>query len=171
VSRTPVPSGFRIESLSPQHNREGFSSGINALDTYLLKQVGQDVRRRVTSCFVLVADKENIAGYYTIAATSIILTDLPELMQRKLPLYPAVPATLMGRLAVDHRYRGRGFGALLLFDAFSRTLRSEIASYAFIVDAKDERAESFYEQYGFLRLQRGERRFFLPLSEIANLFT
>lgn len=171
MSHIPVPDGFRIEALSPRHNREGFSSGVDALDSYLLKQVGQDIRRRVTSCFVLITDAENIAGYYTIAATSIILIDLPEPMQRKLPHYPAVPATLMGRLAVDHRYRGRGFGTLLLFDAFSRTLRSEIASFAFIVDAKNERAESFYEQYGFLRLQRSDRRFFLTLSEIANLFT
>lgn len=168
---TPTPQGFRIEALSPRHKREEFTSGSGALDMYLLKQAGQDVRRHVTSCFVLIVSDENLAGYYTLAATSIVLTDLPESIQHKLPRYPAVPATLMGRLAVDHRYRGRGFGELLLFDAFSRTLRSEIASYAFVVDAKDERAESFYEQYGFLRLQRGEHRFFLPLSEIASIFT
>lgn len=76
----------------------------------------------------------------------------------------------MGRLAVHQKRRGRGFGELLLFDAFSRTLRSEIASYAFIVDAKDDAAHSFYEHYRFMALPSAGRRLFLPMAEIAALF-
>jgi GNAT superfamily N-acetyltransferase len=82
----------------------------------------------------------------------------------------ALPATLMGRLAVDHRRRGRGLGELLLFDAISRTLRSEIASYAFVVDAIDETARTFYERYRFTPLPSAARRLFLPLAEIASIF-
>jgi predicted GNAT family N-acyltransferase len=77
----------------------------------------------------------------------------------------------MGRLAVDRGQAGRGIGELLLFDAFSRTLRSEIASYAFVVDAKDDAAQTFYQHYRFMLLPSAGRRLFLPLAEIAALFT
>ena len=117
-----------------------------------------------------MASGGSVAGYYTLSATSIALADLPERLSKKLPHYPVVPATLMGRLAVDQKYRGRGLGELLVFDAFSRTLRSEIASYAFVVDAKDEAAITFYERYRFIRLGSAGRRLFLPIAEIAAIF-
>ena len=111
-----------------------------------------------------------VAGYYTLSATSVLLVDLPPPVSKKLPRYPAVPATLLGRLAVDQRYRGRQLGESLLFDAFSRTLRSDIASFAFVVDAKDATARAFYERYGFMVLTGSGRRMFKPMSEIAALF-
>lgn len=148
----------------------GFSCGVEALDRYLRAQAGQDSRRRVATCFVLVGEDGSVAGYYTLSATSISLVDLPTEIAKRLPRYPAIPATLMGRLAVDRRLRGHGLGELLLFDAFSRTLRSEIASFAFVVDAKDEPAQAFYEHYGFRRLPSAGRRLFLPLAEVAASF-
>jgi predicted GNAT family N-acyltransferase len=91
-------------------------------------------------------------------------------LAKRLPRYPVVPATLMGRLAVHQNRQGQGLGELLLFDAFSRTLRSDIASYAFVVDAKDDAAQAFYQRYDFMPLASGGRRLFLPLAEIAMLF-
>ena len=164
------PAGYRIEPLGERHDRETFSCGVGTLDRYFRTQAGQDSRKRVASCFVLVADDGSVAGYYTLSATSIALADLPPVLMKKLPRYPLLPATLMGRLAVDERRRGHGLGELLLFDAFSRTLRSEIASYAFVVDAKDDIAQAFYERYRFIRLPSAGRRLFLPLAEIADLF-
>ena len=67
--------------------------------------------------------------------------------------------------------RGKRLGELLLFDACSRVLRSEIATFALVVDAKDAAAEKFYSRYGFLELSAGSRRMFLPVTEIAALFT
>jgi ribosomal protein S18 acetylase RimI-like enzyme len=164
-------STVRIESLSDRHDRTAFDSGVEPLDRYLLSQAGQDARRRVASCFVLVeGDGPAVCGYYTLAATSIALVHLPAASAKRLPRYPAVPATLMGRLTVDRRYRGRRFGELLLLDAFSRALRSDIASYSVVVDAKDEAAVAFYTRYGFLPLVEGGRRLFLPMAEIAKLF-
>ena len=55
-------------------------------------------------------------GFYTLAATSIAMTDLPDELTRRLPRYPSISATLMGRLAVDARHRGRRLGELLLFE-------------------------------------------------------
>lgn len=160
----------RIEPLGNQHDRAAFTSGVEPLDRYFRTQASQDSRRRFAHCFVLVTPDGNVAGYYTLSATSILLTDLPPTIVKKLPRYPVVPATLMGRLAVDQKYRGKKLGEALLFDACSRIVRSDIASFAFVVDAKDETAQSFYERYGFMPLPDFGRRMFKPLAEIASLF-
>jgi GNAT superfamily N-acetyltransferase len=162
--------GYRVELLGDQHDRTAFSCGVEALDRYFRTQAGQDTRRRVASCFVLVAPDGSVAGYYTLSAASIALADLPAEIARKLPRYPLLPAALMGRLAVDRGRHGQKLGELLLFDAFSRALRSELTSYAFVVDAKDEAAQAFYERYRFARLPGPGRRLYLPLAEIARLF-
>jgi GNAT superfamily N-acetyltransferase len=164
------PSGYRVELLGDQHDRTAFSCGVDVLDRYFHAQAGQDSRRRIASCFVLVAPDGSIAGYYTLSAAGIGLADLPADVARKLPRYPLLPAALMGRLAVDRRRHGQRLGELLLFDAFSRALRSELASYAFLVDAKDDTAQAFYERYRFRRLPGPGRRLYVPLAEIARLF-
>ncbi|MBI5439862.1 MAG: GNAT family N-acetyltransferase [Deltaproteobacteria bacterium] len=156
--------------LGDQHDRAAFSCGVETLDRYFRAQAGQDSRKRVATCFVVVGQDGSVAGYYALSATSVLLVDPPSEVAKKLPRYPAIPATLLGRLAVDRRQHGRGLGELLLFDAFSRTLRSEIASFAFVVDAKDEAAQAFYEHYGFRPLPSAGRRLFLPLAEIAASF-
>src|SRR6476469_1721299 len=120
---------YIIEPLSEQHNRANFHCGIEALDSYLKRQASQDLRRFLTAVFVLYnLESEQIAGYYTLAATAIQLADLPDILTRKLPKYPLIPATLLGRLAIDERYQGKGLGTFLLFDALQRSFKSEIAS-------------------------------------------
>jgi len=163
---------YRIDPLSAHHDRAAFASGVEPLDHYLRAQAGQDSRRRVASCFILTRADEpaQVLGYYTLSALSISLTDLPSSIAERLPRYPTVPATLMGRLATDSRHRGKRLGELLLFDACSRVLRSEIATFALVVDAKDAAAEQFYTRYRFLKLSTGSRRMFLPITEIADLF-
>jgi len=162
---------LRIEALDERHNRADFASGVEPLDRYLRVQAGQDVRRRFASCFVLVDDDGTTLAYYTLAATSVVLTELPAALSKRLPRYPSIPATLLGRLAVDQRYRGRRLGERMLMDAFARSLRSEIATYAIVVDAKDEHAASFYRAYKFLPLTASERRMFVPMGEVARLFS
>ena len=168
---TSTAPALHIEPLSGQHDRDSFASGVEPLDRYLQQQAGQDARRRVASCFVLVSDGDSVPiGYYTLAATSIALAELPEPLAKRLPRYPVVPATLMGRLAVDARHQREGHGEFMLFDAFSRMLRNDIASYAFVVDAKDDKAARFYLRYQFRFLVEGGRRLFIPVAEIAKLF-
>ena len=90
---------FRIEPLGDQHNRAAFSCGVEALDRYLQKQAGQDVRKYVAAVFVITPDGGSIAGFYTLSAHVINLSDLPDKVAKKLPRYPNVPATLLGTLA------------------------------------------------------------------------
>lgn len=163
---------LRIEPLSERHERESFASGVAPLDTYLRQRAGPEARRRVATCFVLVGNDEHVPiGYYTLAATDILLAELPEPLAKRLPSYPMVPATLMGRLAVDARHQRQGHGEFMLLDAFSRALRNEIASYAFVADVKDDKAARFYQGFGFRSLAAGARRLFMPMTEIARLFS
>jgi GNAT superfamily N-acetyltransferase len=143
---------YRIELLTKEHNRADFSCGVAALDRYLREQASQDMRRRAASCYVAVdSGTSALAGYYTLAASGIPLTDLPEQLIKKLPRYQSVPVALLGRLAVDRAYQGKNIGSGLLGNAVQRALRSEIAVAAIVVAAKDEKAEAFYRHHNFLR--------------------
>lgn len=155
---------FRIESLGAQHERAEFVSGSKPLDRYFQQQVTQDVRRRITACFVAVSKSDQIAGFYTLASTSMMLTDLPAATSKKLPRYPTVPAVRMGRLAVDQNFRGVGLGAVLLADALARACAAEIAALALVVDAKDQVAAAFYAHHGFITFATEPLSLFLPLA-------
>lgn len=161
---------LRVEPLGPPHDRGSFSSGVEALDRYFRTQAGQEARKNIAAPFVLVLPDGSIAGYYTLSATAVSLTEFPTNITRRLPRYPLIPATLIGRLAVDRRFRGKGYGRWLLADALHRVWRSEIASFAVIVDAKDEDARRFYERESFLPLPDQPFKLFLPISDIAKLF-
>ncbi len=78
-----------------------------------------------------------IAGYYTLASASVYRGDLPARYKKKLPRHPAIPVVRMGRLAVDRAFKSQGLGGALLADALTRVIRSEIAAYTSVVDAKD----------------------------------
>ncbi len=156
---------FRVEVLGPTHDRSEFSCGMEPLDRYFRQQVTQDVRRRVTACYVAVeASGTKIAGYYTLAASGVPLADMPDALIKRLPRYPLVPVARLGRLAVDQAYRGRKLGSALLWDAVARALRSEIAVFALIVDAKDDQAEAFYLHHGFVAFGSQPRQLVLPLT-------
>ena len=92
---------FRVVSLDATHDRTQFKSGSGPLDRYFQQQVTQDIRRRVDACFIALTNEQRIVGYYTLAAASLLLGDLPPAVVKKLPRYPSMPAVRMGRLAVD----------------------------------------------------------------------
>lgn len=159
---------FRIAPLLKSHDRTAFSSGSAPLDSYFRTQVTQDMRRKVTSCFVAVAADGRIAGYYTLASSSIVLTSLPEATSRTLPRYPSVPVTRMGRLAVDGAFKRQGLGGALLWDGAARILAAEIASFALVVDAKDDEAAAFYLHHGFIALADAPLTLFLPMATFSQ---
>lgn len=156
---------FVIEPLDSDHDRAGFSCGVEALDQYFHKQVMQDVRRRATACYVAVEGPgSKVAGYYTLAAAGIPLAEMPAPLVKRLPRYPSVPVARLGRLAVAHDYRGCKLGSALLWDALQRSLRSEIAIFALVVDAKDDQAEAFYRHHGFVSFGSQPKQLVLPLT-------
>lgn len=153
---------FRAESLSAELDRSGFSSGVTPLDRYFQEQVSQDIRRRVTACYVAIeADTSRIAGYYTLTAGSIPLADVPDSLARRLSRYQIVP---VARLAVELSYRGQKLGGALLWDAMIRAIRSEVAVFALVVDAKDDQAAAFYQHHGFMAFGSLPHQLILPLT-------
>ena len=161
-----------FEPLGKKHDRAAFSCGVEALDAYLYNQAGQDARKHAAVTFVATPDGKTIAGYYTLSQYAIQLDSVPEEVAKKLPKYPMVSTTLLGRLAVSTDFRGQRIGEALLMDALHRSLElsKQVASAGVMVDAKDASASAYYRRYGFLDLLTVERRLFLPMGTIAQLF-
>jgi len=160
---------FRVVPLEDVHDRPAFASASIPLNRYFQQQVTQDIRRRVAACFVALDREDRVAGYYTLAAASVLLTELPFETAKKLPRYPSVPAVRMGRLAVGQSVIGQGLGGALLADALERAVRSEIAAFALVVDAKDAKAAAFYAHHGFIALPETALTLFIPLATIRKL--
>jgi predicted GNAT family N-acyltransferase len=164
---------FLVEPLASQHDRQRFDCGVEVLNRYLRTQARQEMARDVAVIYVLVLVDQpaTIAGYYSLSATAVRLSELPEATRKRLPRYPLVPATLLGRLAVDQSYRGRGLGERLLVDSLERslTVSRSVASAAVIVDAKDAAGATFYARYGFIAFPDRPLRLFLPMKTIAAL--
>ena len=158
------------DKLNAGHDKANFESGVPELDEYLKIQANQDVKRNLSSVFVLGDENGHIIGYYAISQHSLTVEELPEQTSKKLPSKRKVACTLLGRLAVDKRYRGQGYGEKLLFHALNKALAisKEIASFAVIVDAKDENAKRFYQKYDFLSLKDMPLRLYIPMKGLEQ---
>ncbi|MGH2562767.1 MAG: GNAT family N-acetyltransferase [Thermomicrobiales bacterium] len=162
---------YVVEPFGPHHDRTAFSCGEEPLDLYFKQRARQDVDRSLAAVFVLLdTDTNRVAGYYTLSALSVELTDFPPDIARKLPRYP-IPTTLIGRLAVDVTYQKQRLGKALLFNALRRAYRqrTEVGATAVVVDAKHDRARAFYERYEFRRFPEREYRLFLMMKTIGQL--
>ncbi len=162
---------FLVEPLSAaKHRREEFACESPELTKYLRTRARKEMQTRASACFVLVpeADPGRIAGYYTLTQTAVAVQSLPETLVKKLPRYPQLGATLIGRLARDLAWKGQQVGRLLLIDALRRCVRhsAEVGAVVVVTDPKDEKAKAFYERHGFQVLD--ERRMFIPMSELVE---
>ncbi len=158
--------------LTFNYNKDNFSCGKIALDDYLHKQANQDIKRKLSVCFIL-PDKNNIKGYYTLSNDNIPQKVLPAEINKKMPKsYTNLPVTLLGRLAVDKNYQRQGIGEILLLDALKRSYdvsNESIGSMAVIVAPLDKEAVSFYRKYGFIELPDSGKMFLL-MKTIIQLF-
>ena len=161
--------------LKSDHYRKDFKSGKDLLDNYLKKQASQDVKKKLSACFVILekeGDQDKVKGYYTLSNTGIARKLIPEDIKKKFPkTYEIIPTTLLGRLALDKSCFGRGLGEFLLMDALykSHLAAKEIASFAVVVDPIDNEAVSFYEKYGFVFIP-DSGKMFLQMKTIDQLF-
>lgn len=165
------PQQYKIEQLDAnKHRREEFTCESPELTEFLRKRARKEMQARASACFVLVDeyDPGRIIGYYTLSQTSVVLQQLPEGVSKKLPRYPQLGATLIGRLARDLEWKGQQVGRLLLIDALRRCVRhsAEAGAVVVVTDPKDENARRFYGSHGFRSLD--ERRMFIPMSELVE---
>jgi GNAT superfamily N-acetyltransferase len=162
-------TGFRFEPLNPQHDKAGFQCGQPDLDAYFQRQARQDLSRNLARVYVLTRDGKNVDGFYTLSATSIDPANLPAQTARKLPSI-ALPATLLGRMAVDKRVHGLGLGNVVLMSALRMALDGSrlIGAWAVVVDAKPD-ARAFYLKYEFQSFPDQPSRLFLTMTHFAQL--
>jgi predicted N-acetyltransferase YhbS len=164
----------KIELLDKKrHDRSIFSCSVPALNAYLQRQAARDMEKRAAVVYVALIEPPAIAGYYTLSQFSIDFVQLPDAIAKRLPRYPVVPATLLGRLAVSSALRGQRLGESLLFDALHRSLSqsAHIASTGVVVDAKDDTAAAFYRRYGFMPILDAATRLFMPMKAIRAMFS
>jgi GNAT superfamily N-acetyltransferase len=162
-----------IELLDKKHNRKVFDCGKELLNNYLKNQAGQDVKRKLTACFVLHDYETNlIQGYYTLSNYSIPIANFSEQIRKKLPKsYQSIPTTLLGRLAIDKKYQGKGIGKILLIDALKRShsILKEIGSFGINVDPIDDEAKNFYGKYDFIEFP-DSKKMFIATKTLSELF-
>ncbi|NOS73116.1 MAG: GNAT family N-acetyltransferase [Methyloglobulus sp.] len=143
-----------------------FSCGQPLLDVYIRQYASQDIKRNVARVFMATPTHEarQLAGYFTLSAGSVSCADLPESLAKTLPRYP-VPVAIIGRLAVDIHFQGKGLGSILLADACQRiaSASATLAMVGIIVDAKDNAAD-FYQHFGFKPLPGQPSRLLLPAT-------
>ena len=159
-----------IEKLSAHHETGSFSCGKVALDTYLVRHALPNQAMGAAQTYVAVDRAEGLVGYFSLAVGSVTHDEAPERLAKGLARH-AVPVMVLARLAVDHRWQGRGIGSGLLKNALQRTLRAaDIAGIrAIVVHAKDDEAAAFYAAFGFAPWPGRPLRLFLLLKDLKRL--
>ncbi len=153
-----------------EKQRRSFSCGVVALDDYFKQFSKGNHVKNIGKTFVLLEDDhKTVIGYYTISMGSVDFLSLPPELRTRLPKYP-IPIARIARLAVDIKSQGLGWGEFLLVDALQRIRQavSLVAAFMVIVDAKDEKAKSFYTRFGFTPFADNELCLFLPIDSIPN---
>jgi predicted GNAT family N-acyltransferase len=160
---------------SSLHDREAFACGEPSLDDYLKRQASQDIKRGTSRVHVMTAedDPKTIAGYYTLSSSGVAITDLPEALRKGLPSRLPIGVTLLGRLAIDNRFQGKGLGEVLFFDALYKALKvseESIASAGVVIDALHDKAKAFYLHYDAIVFPEQPMRLFVPMKTIKARF-
>jgi predicted GNAT family N-acyltransferase len=145
---------YKTESLSSSHKKKNFACGKTLLDNYLHIQAKQDMKRKLSVCFILADDQNNVQGYYTLSRSVNL------------------PTTLISRMAIDNSSKGQDLEEPLMIDALKRIYDASLTnidSMAVVVDPIDDDATKFYLKYGFIKLP-DSGKMFLPMETISLLF-
>ena len=156
-----------FSELLPVHDKSSFFCGVSVLDSYIKERARLDVKRGLCAVHVL-AEGKKILGFYTLSPFTMQLQSLPAELSRKYPRNLMLPCWLLGRLAVDNKYKCQRIGETLLMDAETRVLAlsKEAGGYCLVVDAINQQVKPFYEKYGFKPVLDDYLRLYLPLASI-----
>ena len=161
----------RIELLDKSHNRTEFDCGNDALNQYLQRTARQHNQKGISRTFVLIdsSQPQAIIGYFTLSICEVRSVKLPSNLAKKSP--QTVPGVKLARLAVDKLHQGQGIGEILMIEAMTKAVNitDNAGVIGLFVDAKDERAKSYYARYGFISLEDNLLQMFLPLSTVRQL--
>lgn len=160
---------MKVIPYNRKYKREQFTCGKASLDNYILRNVTKDVKAGACACFIILNEEKRVIGYYTLSSESVPIEDAPDEYKKSIK-YQSVPVILLGRLAVDTKYSGRGYGKFLLADSLKRSTsvaKEHVGAVAVIVDPIDEEGIAFYSKYGFMLLP-DSGRMFMSIKKIEH---
>ena len=155
------------EALAPPHDVSRFDCGVPGINAWLQRKARLNEAKGGARTYVVCA-QDRVIAYYSLAASSVERRRVSSRVGRSMP--EPIPVILLGQLAVDSDYQGRGLGADLLFDAGRRALAAAdvIGARAVVVQALDEQVAGFYQQHGFTRFSDDEPlMLILRISELS----
>ena len=157
------------EKLDAGHDFSAFECGEPALDEWLRRRALPNEESGASRTYVVSAGQRRVVGYYALAVGAVAHAGAPGRIRRNMP-HP-VPVMVLGRLAIDQVWQGRGLGPALLRDAVLRTLQAaDIAGIrAILVHAISDRARRFYESYGFVASPVDPMTLMLGVAEAAKM--
>ena len=150
------------EPITAAHDVSGFSCISEELNTWLKRRALANEGKTARTYVVTLGQR--VVGYYCLAAGGISRDQLPRAIRQDNP--NMVPVMVLGRLATDRNFEGRGIGSGMLQEAISRTLAMSIEAgiRGLLVHALDDRAAGFYQKFHFVQCHVGERTLLLPLE-------
>lgn len=143
----------KITSPAPiqkEHQTQGFDCSISSLNEWLVRRAMKNEYSGASRTYVVCSEHRRVVGYYALAAGSVTRDDVPGKIKRNMP--EPIPVLVLGRLAVDYRYHGKGIGQGLLKDAVAKAINVslQIGTRALLVHALNKEAERFYLKHGFI---------------------
>lgn len=157
-----------IKDVQVKSKLKQFDCGTEVLNEFISRYALKNDILGIGKTFLAFNENENLVGYFTLATAQLLFEDIPDEYRAKLPRYP-IPAIRIAQLAVGKELQRKGIGKWLLKQAFIKVIQvSEITGLYFItVDAK-ENSKSFYEHYGFIKLNDKELSYFLPVDTVRK---
>lgn len=160
---------FYVTSLNELHYVTGFDSGETTVDSWLKSTARFSQTENLAQTFVIANERNQVIGYYALCSAAIHRNELAKSLKKH--GFPAmIPLILLARLGVDKSLQGKGIGAKLLADAFSRCLSvsNNIAVHGVLVHALNDALKGYYRAYGFIDLPNLPNSMILPMSVIAK---
>ena len=155
------------EKLTAAHDLAQFQCGEAELDDWLQRRALQNEEHGASRSYVVCIGRR-VVGYYALVAGAAAHANAPGRVRRNMP--NPVPVMVIGRLAIDLGFQGRGLGSALLRDAVQRTAQAaEIAGIrAILVHAISESAKRFYERFDFIPSPVDPMTLMIPMAEAVN---
>lgn len=135
------------EPLTDHHNIEAFTSGVESLDTWLKRRALKNQVTGASRTFV-VCNGQRVVAYYALASSAVAVSETLGRFRRNMP--DPIPVVVLGRLAVDQSFQGKGLGRALVRDAGYRVIQAAdaIGIRGMVVHALSTEAKAFYEAVG-----------------------
>ncbi len=162
MSNGPIP-------LTDNHNLDNFNSGVYTLDNWLTDKASKNQKGNASRTYVVSEDK-NVIAYYSLATGSIMSQEAISKFKRNMP--NPIPVIILGRLAVDKNYQGKGFGRYLVRDAAIRVTQAAdlVGIRGLIVHAISEDAKAFYKSVGFDESPLNPMTLMITLKDLKTAF-